>query len=667
MQNALIKNSIFGLVLIIMLILVLFIGYNIKFGHTFFNYYGKVVDKDFLLNKVITLKGINPDSSLYYAEELYQIAFNENNKYLIAESLYWQAWCKIQKSFYNQDGEVALADALYSLDKFTELKNEYGIVKSLDLVASCYIFLNKIDSSKIYIDKGLRELDNIYSSDSLDNYYLGELYNTLGLIYYIDKKFDSAYVYYNYSDSIFNLLNHSEGVAKVNHNKGVLYSEENFMEKALVSFQNSLKIYKDLGWNYGIASTQRNLGLHKVKMFKKYKVDKYLEDAITHLKYSLNHDDLNSCFTYNILAYAYSEKARNLVGLNQDKEKYDEYYIKSYHTYKRSIEASRRGKNSDCLTEELKNNVVKLCLYLNNCDSIIPGLINTTQSINQISKEEIKNESLRIRKLEINELIKKNRLQIFNVLWKSSLLILSLLILIVFFYQSREIKQARKQLQIKSQQLRAQMNPHFISNCLNSIESLVNLDKKKEASKYLVQFSRLCRMILTNSTSNDISLSEEIQGLTHYLSLAKLQFEDKLEYHIDIASAISLDSTRIPPLLLQPFVENAIEHGIKNKPTSGTVTVRIFKETDLVGKEELVCEVEDDGVGRAKAREIKEKSVMKDLNKQKSMGISITEERIQMIGNMKEAEFYIEDLTNETGEIAGTRVTIRLPLNYLKT
>ena len=151
------------------------------------------------------------------------------------------------------------------------------------------------------------------------------------------------------------------------------------------------------------------------------------------------------------------------------------------------------------------------------------------------------------------------------------------------------------------QALRAQMNPHFISNSLNAIEELIHDKQAQKAADYLIEFSRLCRMVLNHSRYEEITLQEEIESLKYILSLEQLRLPDKLKYAIEVDPELESSHIRIPAMLIQPYVENAIWHGIYPKEGIGQVKVIIRKKS----AQQLECIIEDDGVGRAKSLERK--------------------------------------------------------------
>lgn len=203
--------------------------------------------------------------------------------------------------------------------------------------------------------------------------------------------------------------------------------------------------------------------------------------------------------------------------------------------------------------------------------------------------------------------------------------------------------------------LRAQMNPHFIFNSLNSIRHQIITKKNDEAEIYLVKFSRLIRWILENSETQYILLEDEIETLRLYLELESKRFDEKFDYQLIVDPSIDTKALKVPGIILQPFVENAIWHGLMQKRQSGTVVIDLRK-TDI----NLIITITDDGIGREKAREIKSKTGLKT----NSMGVKITTARLAAIEKLYNisCSTHIEDLKDEAGEARGTRVTLTLPL-----
>jgi LytS/YehU family sensor histidine kinase len=200
------------------------------------------------------------------------------------------------------------------------------------------------------------------------------------------------------------------------------------------------------------------------------------------------------------------------------------------------------------------------------------------------------------------------------------------------------------------------MNPHFIFNCLNSIQQFVMEKDVNGANRFITQFSRLIRQTLDNSGKPGISIAEEETFLASYLALEKMRFEDAFEYEINIHPALNKNETFIPPMLLQPFIENSIRHGLRlRKEPGGKVSISMWPD-----EKTLVCMIADNGVGRKAAAAAKSQLHIQYQSK----GISITSERIEMMNRNREQKITAEteDLIQADGGAAGTRVTIRFPI-----
>jgi sensor histidine kinase YesM len=203
--------------------------------------------------------------------------------------------------------------------------------------------------------------------------------------------------------------------------------------------------------------------------------------------------------------------------------------------------------------------------------------------------------------------------------------------------------------------LRAQMNPHFIFNCLNSINLFILKSEPEIASDYLTKFSRLIRLVLDNSRSQLVTLSNEITAIKLYIEMEALRFANKFGYEIIVDDTIDIENTEIPPMLLQPYVENAIWHGLMQYNGEGKITL-LFARKDNT----LIATIEDNGIGRDMAQRMKSKSA----TEHKSHGMKVTAERIDMINRIYDTQAKLEiiDKLGDTGIAFGTKVKIEIPL-----
>lgn len=235
-------------------------------------------------------------------------------------------------------------------------------------------------------------------------------------------------------------------------------------------------------------------------------------------------------------------------------------------------------------------------------------------------------------------------------------------ILVAMFYSLR-VQRIRNEARLKTEfnkkladtemaLLRSQMNPHFMFNSLNSIKYYILNEEPENANKYLTKFSKLMRLVLKNSQSRLISLSDELEALKLYIDLEALRFKEEFTYRIDVDEGIRPDDTFLPPLIVQPYVENAIWHGLLQKNAPGALEVNIQRVNGVIR-----LEVADDGIGREAAGAMRSKSVTK-----KSFGTRITRDRIALVRQITGINASVETIDLHNGrEARGTRVIIEIP------
>ena len=211
------------------------------------------------------------------------------------------------------------------------------------------------------------------------------------------------------------------------------------------------------------------------------------------------------------------------------------------------------------------------------------------------------------------------------------------------------LQQQMSELEMKA--LRAQMNPHFIFNSLSSIQESIISNKTEAASKYLGKFSKLIRMVLENSGKKFISLQDEINYLQLYLELESFRFDD-LNFTISCNESDTA-FIRIPPMIVQPYVENALKHGLAHKAGEKKLSVLFYHNK----KNQLTAEITDNGIGRKQSMLINTSRT----DAHQSMGMQITQQRLSLLNEEQQASVEITDLSEENGSAAGTKVTVILP------
>jgi len=234
----------------------------------------------------------------------------------------------------------------------------------------------------------------------------------------------------------------------------------------------------------------------------------------------------------------------------------------------------------------------------------------------------------------------------------------------VFYTRLRQIRKKehnkaainKKIANVELQALRSQMNPHFIFNTMSSIQHYITNNDTEAALKYLSKFAKLMRSIMENSRRPVILVRDELAALELYLELETLRFKDKFDHAIEVDASIDVHNDEIPAMLIQPYVENAILHGIMHKETKGNLKITLKKQLDII-----TCVIEDDGIGRKKSIEINSA----DNQARKSLGMSITKERLEIINSLSNSKLGVNiiDLEDDEGAATGTKVEIFIPVD----
>jgi sensor histidine kinase YesM len=229
----------------------------------------------------------------------------------------------------------------------------------------------------------------------------------------------------------------------------------------------------------------------------------------------------------------------------------------------------------------------------------------------------------------------------------------------------KQEEQARVKLRMEYEQeimemnltsLRNQMNPHFIFNALNAIKSAIISDRQGDAVSYLNKFSKVLREVLKNSENEAYTIQEEMDTLTLYVNLENIRFENKIAFSIDNQGELNLRNFLIPPLLLQPLLENAIWHGLSLKEGARSLSICIMAPVS----DHIQIDVEDNGIGRERAQEIKAKKVFQ----RDSLGVKLTQDRLRLFAQKREQAYDMQviDLYDEVGTPLGTRVSLKVPV-----
>ncbi len=454
------------------------------------------------------------------------------------------------------------------------------------------------------IRKYLEAVSMINPDDIEERAYLSQMYTRLGDIYMDMNKPDSALYHYqagqafswrykHHFGSIINLF----GLARLSLINGQLDLSKKYIDSVLF-YGRKIDSSASL---YGIPEYGKLLGISgEIYLPANQEFKRYL--------------------AWNLMIGAY----RMLIQIHEVNQEFKDAYFtwRAYEAVKDSV--AKFQKQKELLEIQYK--------------------YQTVQKDDQIRLLSQANELQQYR-------ISQNRIVLIG---GAAFVFLASLVLLLFIRQSR-LRSTEQLTEFKQKLFRSQMNPHFIFNSLTSIQNfIVNQDDIK-ASIYLSRFSELVRSILHNSQVERITLEQEISTIENYLELQKVRFSDRFDFQVEIDKKIDVENTYLPPMLGQPFIENAIEHGIRHLETKGHIQVRFLSRDG-----QLLYIVEDNGVGRKRAQEI-----LRAQNKEhKSMATAITAERIRVLNRKRKSKISldIDDLFYPNGLPSGTRVTFTVSL-----
>ena len=504
-----------------------------------------------------------------------------------------------------------------------------------------------------------------------DAYGAGITLNAIGIVHLETKKYKDAIREYLSALAIFDSVREMSDKTDALVNLGNVYSALNDFEKAKQYYKEALAIDRQEDKKGGIALSLANVAF----MFDKQK-------------------QYDSALRYHLMALAIREElsvkedlARSLTGVG-----YGYLQLKNYpraEVYLNKALAFTKPLNEKPVLIDIyeylsrlnfeKGNYLKAYEYQQlrflHKDSVL-NEENNRQLNDLQAKYETEEKDQKITLLskenEVREKEAQRQAALKNAFIAGLILVSLLVILVIYIFRQRlknqfllsskneEIKEVnfKRQLsELEMKALRAQINPHFLFNCMNSINKMILNGETENASQYLAKFSKLVRLILENAEGTSVSLENELALLESYIQLEELRFKGKIGYNISVDKSIEKDNTYLPSMVLQPFVENAIWHGLMHKENDqkGMINIDIKEEHDR-----LLCTIEDNGVGREKAQQLREKSVFKN----KSMGMKITEERLRLLSQESlEQLIRITDLKDALNHALGTRVEINIPLS----
>jgi len=576
-------------------------------------------------------------SYLSQEAEAYQILgqFNfELNEYNLSYKNYKKAIVIYEQlklvSTQNFNATNQLANIYYPIGKSAELINDYDnsilyynkylknvttindIVKTHIGLGDVYLKQGELKGAQVHYNKALKleEKRKNKKGIALLNLKLGELESS-------KNNSKEAIEYYRHSQNTANEINDDQLVNQAYSNISTIYEDENNIEQGIQINQEALNFNQTRNNKFEESKNNIDLANFLIKQDKDEEAIQYLENSVKIADAS--GDIENKSKAFKVLSEVYDKTGQESEAL----KKYKEYLI---------LEDSLYQLRKKQLTQQNKKGAM---------------LENAQNKLSLLEKDKQLNENT-IELLKQERIIQEENIARQQIITYA--LIFGILILIVtafLVYRSNKAKNKANQLLVLKS-LRAQMNPHFIFNALNSVNSFISKNDERAANRYLSDFSRLMRDVMENSQEDFISLTKEIDILSMYLKLENHRFKNKFDYSFDVDENINTEDILIPPMLIQPYIENAVWHGLRYKKEKGFLKVNIQKSDNAI-----IVTVEDNGIGRKKSQEIKTDN-QKIL---KSTGIKNIDSRLKIISDVYKAKLGV---TIEDAIPVGTKVTVKI-------
>lgn len=537
-----------------------------------------------------------------------------------------------------------------------ELKKDYlSMAKMLNGIGICYMYSSNYPKALDYLiqTSHLYEQANQYNTLG----YAAAL-NNIGLIYArMEVKLKLSLEYYQKALKIYKQNNNKIGIANTLGNMANTYDNLNNPQKAIELQKEVYSIYESIGNKIGMASALTNIGIAYTSIPNYLQSIYYLEQTLPIYKELGNKNNLGIVAYY--LGEVYLELPNNNINIAKAKNHLEQALNLSKETNNIQTQADVLNTLSKLY---VKNNDYKKALTYKELATTLKDSLTSQDLKDEITRLEVKYEydkKANLVKAEHDkqqalaqaEIKRQKIIKNGAVIGGSSLLIMAFFGLLLYkrkrdaVAQKQEAEFNTKVANTELKALRAQMNPHFIFNSLNSINDYILKNDVEAASNYLTKFAKIMRQTLENSNQLDISLEDDLKVLDLYLQVERMRLRNKFTYNISIDETIDAENTLIPPFILQPFIENSIWHGISKKETDGHIKIQIKKDKNM-----LVCTVDDNGVGRPL-------QAKNNVNQTKSLGISITQSRIDIINKKKNTHGSLKMIDKDQG----VRVEIKLP------
>ncbi|WP_440120461.1 tetratricopeptide repeat protein [Tenacibaculum sp. Ill] len=548
--------------------------------------------------------------------------------------------------------DSSIENYMKALELSREIEDVNAEIVTLNQIGVVYRRQDKIRNALNYHQMALELADKIEIPDVDTKISISISNNSIGNIYLALKQYQLALEKFKKAILIQEKTEDKRGLAINHQNMGLAFQNLGDIDAALEHYNKSLQYNIENNSSIGKVICHNSISNVLLLQGKYEEAYNYISEVVdlseeignqyytsdvyvTFGNVQLKLDSLDKAKIYLEKGLEVANKHKIPSGINQSNlhlsELYEKQknYEKAYSFYKKAIEGERKTFND------------KNILYVNN-------LINKYD--NEVSRNKIKNLA------KENEIAKLKLLRNRNVLIIALVSIALLGVLLYSMYRQRLLNNDKKILMLEQEALRIQMNPHFVFNALNSIKLYVINNEQKNAVYYLNKFSKLIRSILESSSVKEVTLSEELKTMNLYMSIENIRLSNEVNYIENIDPNVNIERIKVPPLILQPFLENSIWHGLSSKKGKKEVSLSVTKISD----EFIQIDIVDNGIGRDAAMKIRKN---KSLNR-RSIGIDLTKERLRNFANEYANNYSLiyTDIIDEEGNPKGTKVSLKIPI-----
>ena len=577
-------------------------------------------------------------------------------KYLEAESYAQNSLGVIYRNISHYEKALDVHQKAYML---AELANNVELeVISLNMIGVVYRRMDAIKPALDYHKKALEIANRAENPSDRLKASIAVSQNSMGNIYLTLKQYDLAIKEFEKSLIIEKEFNNRLGLAINYQNLGYADEALGKLELALKNYKRSLDYNNQINSEVGRVICYNSIGQVYIKQKKYGDAKVIIEEG---LKKAININD-QFYISSSYINLGWTEMEMKLYKSAEENLKKGLEIAENYSLKSAIVEASsklselynRTGNYKEAMTNYKKSVELEKTIFNERNMQYVSDIIIQYEN-------EAKNNEIKALASE-NEIVKSKLERNQKIFWFTLLGLIILAGLVIAFNRNQQLKQEKQILTLEQDMLRSQMNPHFIFNSLNSIKLYIINNEKENAVYYLNKFSKLIRKILIASTEKEMTLEDELDTMKLYMNIENIRFSNEIDFQVEVDKSINTSNIRVPSLILQPFLENALWHGLSSKEDNKSIILNVTKPSE----DYISITITDNGVGRKESSRINNNKILK----RKSVGIAITKARLANFskGFTSDYKINIEDLYDADGKAEGTRVIVHIPIrsNILK-